>query len=132
MTGSLWARRAGAVTGGLAVVLVLLGCGAEPEVEPVSPDALAEAIADSVEEDYAVRPEVSCEEELPAERGAETTCEMTTEDDPDTVFPVTATVTGVDPETGHVDFDVEVSDTPSDEDGSPDGEESGSPEPTDS
>ncbi|GAA4433042.1 hypothetical protein GCM10023169_39530 [Georgenia halophila] len=83
-------------------------------MEPVAPDALEVKIADALEAEFGVRPVISCSEELPAEAGAETTCELTTEDDPDTVFPVTATVTAVDSGSGEVEFDVEVAEVPQD------------------
>ncbi|GAA4286139.1 DUF4333 domain-containing protein [Georgenia daeguensis] len=92
--------------------LVLAGCSGSRTVEPLAPEVVAEQIADALQEEVGVRPVVACAEELEAEVGAEVVCDLTTEADPETIYPVTATVTAVDTETGQVDFDVAVADAP--------------------
>ncbi|MPV37641.1 DUF4333 domain-containing protein [Georgenia subflava] len=110
-------RRPGALlvlTG--AAVLLLTACGAQ-QVEPIPADLVAERIADALEEEVGQRPVIECSEELPAEVGAEVVCDLTTQVDPETIYPVTATVTAVDTDTGEVDFDVVVADAPAGSEG---------------
>lgn len=111
-------QRAAAFAAGTACLVMVTACSGEQSVEPVSPGALEEQIADAMEDEVGVRPSVTCEEELPAEEGAEATCDVANEDDPDSAFTVTATVTSVDTETGTVEFDLSETDRPQDgEDG---------------
>ncbi|WP_418605202.1 DUF4333 domain-containing protein [Georgenia sp. SUBG003] len=97
--------------------LVLAGCSGGRTVEPVAPDAVAEQIADALEKEVGVRPVVTCPEELPAEVGADVVCDLTTAGSPETIYPVTATVTSVDTDTGQVKFDVSVADAPAGSEG---------------
>jgi len=91
--------------------LVLTACSTRT-VEPLAPEVVADQIADALQEEVGVRPVVSCTDDLEAEVGAEVVCDLSTEADPETIYPVTATVTAVDTETGQVDFDVAVADAP--------------------
>jgi hypothetical protein len=102
------ARQVFVVLGALALV----GCSGGRSVEPVAPDVVAEQIADALEDEVGVRPVVACSEELPAEVGSEVVCDLTTAGAPETIYPVTATVTSVDTDTGEVKFDVSVADAP--------------------
>lgn len=92
--------------------LVLAACSGARTVEPLAPEVVAEQIADALEAEVGVRPVIACAEELEAEVGAEIECDLSTQGDPETIYPVTATVTAVDTETGQVDFDVAVADAP--------------------
>jgi Domain of unknown function (DUF4333) len=83
----------------------LAACGADT----VSAEKVAEGAADALEVPAGARPEVTCDEGLPAEVGAETRCTLTIGDDPEQ-YGVTATVTSVDGDT--VNFDVQVDDEP--------------------
>ncbi|PFG37858.1 uncharacterized protein DUF4333 [Georgenia soli] len=108
-------RRTGRAARRVSVVLAtlaLVACSGGRSVEPLAPDVVAEKIADALEEEVGVRPVVACSEELPAEVGAELVCDLTTAGAPETIYPVTATVTSVDPDTGEVKFDVSVADAP--------------------
>jgi hypothetical protein len=97
--------------------VLLAGCSGARTVEPVAPDVVAEQIADALEKEVGVRPAVTCSEELPAEVGADVVCDLTTASDPETIYPVTATVTSVDNDTGEVKFDVAVADAPAGSEG---------------
>ena len=108
-------RRTGRAARRVSVVLAtlaLVSCAGGRSVEPLAPDVVAEKIADALEEEVGVRPVVACSEELPAEVGAELVCDLTTAGAPETIYPVTATVTSVDTDTGEVKFDVSVADAP--------------------
>ncbi len=56
-----------------------------------------------------VRPDIDCEDDLPAEEGATITCALTV-DGEDGVYDVTMTTTSVDGDTAQ--FDVQVADQP--------------------
>jgi hypothetical protein len=93
-----------------ATPLLLVGlsaCGAN--VLPA--DSAAESAEDSLEEQFGVRPDISCPEDLEAEVGAEARCVLTGGDDP-TEYGVTITVTSV--ADGNADFDVQVDEQPLD------------------
>jgi Domain of unknown function (DUF4333) len=101
----------------VVLAAALLGACSGGSVEPVPPDQVAEKIADALEGEVGVRPVVACPEELPAEVGAEVVCDLTTAGAPETIYPVTATVTSVDTETGEVNFDVTVAEAPAGSEG---------------
>lgn len=108
-------RRPGRTARWVPVVLgalALTACSGGRTVEPLPPDVVADQVADALEEEVGVRPVVACSEELPAEVGAEVVCDLTTAGAPETIYPVTATVTSVDTDTGEVKFDVSVADAP--------------------
>jgi len=96
---------------------LLAACSGGRSVEPVAPDVVAEQIASALEKKVGVRPVVTCPEELAAEVGADVVCDLTTEADPETIYPVTATVTSVNPDTGEVKFDVTVANAPAGSEG---------------
>lgn len=112
-----------------ALAVCVAACGSGRDVAPISPQDLADQVGEAVEAELGVPAIVVCEEELPAEVGAEAECRLNTDDDPDALYPVTATVTEVDADTGEVAFEIEIADAPQEaEDGDedPEGQETGS------
>jgi hypothetical protein len=87
------------------LALGLAGCGAGT----LEASTIEEGVADSLEEQVGVRPEISCPEDIPAEEGAETECTLTAGGDP-AEYPVSVRVTSVEGDTAN--FDIEVGDTP--------------------
>jgi hypothetical protein len=99
--------RLGLIAGTPLLLVGLTACGSDP----VTADQAAESVAEVVEEETGVRPEVACSEVLEAEVGATARCTLTPGDDP-TEYRVTLTVTSVDGD--DVRFDIEVDDEPLD------------------
>ena len=91
----------------LLVPLLLAGCaaGAVPATE------VAEDAETLLEQDYDVRPVITCPEDLPLEDGASTQCRLTAGDDP-TEHGVTVTVVSV--EDDEPEYRVEVDRQPLD------------------
>jgi hypothetical protein len=93
-----------------AAPLLLVGlsaCGASV----LTADTVAESAEDALEEQFGVRPDISCPEDLEAEVGAEGRCVLSAGDDP-AEYGVTVTVTSVDGEDAK--FDVQVDEQPLD------------------
>jgi hypothetical protein len=87
------------------LALGLAGCGAGT----LEASTIEEGVADSLEEQVGVRPDITCPEDIPAEEGAETECTLTAGDDP-AEYPVSVRVTSVEGDTAN--FDIEVGDAP--------------------
>lgn len=88
-----------------ALALSLSACGAGT-VDAAEVEEQAES---QLEQQVGIRPDVACEDDLPAEEGATITCSLTVEGD-DAVYDVTVTTTSVEDNTAN--FDVVVADTP--------------------
>ena len=87
------------------LALGLAGCGAGT----LEAGTIEEGVADSLEEQVGVRPEISCPEDIPAEEGAETECTLTAGEDP-AEYPVSVRVSSVEGDTAN--FEIEVGDAP--------------------
>ncbi len=87
------------------IALGLAGCGAGT----LEASTIEESVADSLEEQVGVRPEISCPDDIPAEEGAETECTLTAGEDP-AEYPVSVRVTSVEGDTAN--FEIEVGDAP--------------------
>jgi hypothetical protein len=75
----------------VGVTLALSGCGSET----LSASDVASAAEDALEQEVGTRPDISCPDELPVEKGATTRCTLTAGDD-DARYGVTVTVIGAD------------------------------------
>lgn len=84
--------------------LTLTACG----TSTLSAKEVATTAEDALEAEVGARPDISCPEDLPRERGATTRCTLTAGDDP-TEYGVTVTVTSTD---GDTRIGVEVDDAP--------------------
>ena len=87
------------------LALGLAGCGAGT----LEASTIEEGVADALEEQVGVRPDISCPDDIPAEVGAETECTLSVADDP-AEYPVSVRVSSVEGDTAN--FDVEVGDAP--------------------
>lgn len=85
--------------------LGLASCGAGS----VDSDEVEDQAETQLEQQVGVRPDIDCEDDLPAEEGATITCALTV-DGEDGVYDVTMTTTSVDGDTAQ--FDVQVADQP--------------------
>ncbi|WP_218146250.1 DUF4333 domain-containing protein [Geodermatophilus ruber] len=88
-----------------ALVLGLSACSSS-----IASDDLATRTADLLEEEVGVRPDISCDEDLPAEVDATTRCLLTDEETGEE-YGVTITVTAVDG--SDAEIDIAVDDAPS-------------------
>lgn len=91
-----------------AVLVTVAACSPiEKVVEPISARDLATAVSERLEDELNAPFAINCPDPLPAEVGATAECEITslTASVGDVV--VTATVTDVDTETGHVSFSID-------------------------
>ena len=90
-----------------ALLLGLAACGADV----LGTSTVEEGVADALEEQVGVRPEVTCTDDLEAEVGASTRCTVGAPGDP-TRYGVTVTVRSMEGE--RASFDVQVDDRPVD------------------
>ena len=88
-----------------ALALSVSACGAGS----VDGDEVEDQAESQLEEQFGLRPDIDCEDDLPAEEGAAITCGLTA-DGLDGTYDVTVTTRSVDGDTA--DFDIEVADQP--------------------
>jgi hypothetical protein len=98
-------RRLGLLVAPPLLLLGLAACGAGS----LAADDVASSAEDALEEQFGVRPDISCPEGLEAEVGAEARCTLTSGEDP-AEYGVTVTVSSVEGETAN--FDVQVDEQP--------------------
>lgn len=90
-----------------AAIMCAAGCTtAEQTVEPISAKDLAASISERLESELNAPFAINCPEALAAEVGASVTCEVTSLGASQDDVLAVATVTSVDTETGHVEFDI--------------------------
>lgn len=90
-----------------AAIVCAAGCTtAEQTVEPISAKDLAASISERLESELNAPFAINCPEALAAEVGASVTCEVTSLGASQDDVLAVATVTSVDTETGHVEFDI--------------------------
>lgn len=88
-----------------ALALSVSACGAGS----VDGDEVEDQAESQLEQQFGIRPDIDCEDDLPAEEGATITCGLTV-DGEDGTYDVTVTTRSVDGDTAN--FDIEVADTP--------------------
>jgi len=95
-----------AAAGAAALTLLLAGCGAGA----VSAADVEEQAENQLEEQIGQRPDITCEEDLPAEVDASIRCELTA-GEADVAYGVTVTATDVS-DGGMVNFQIKVDEEP--------------------
>lgn len=93
----------------LLAVLPFLALGLTACGSSVAAGDVAEKAEDALEEEFGIRPDISCPDDLDAEVGASTRCTLTAGDD-EAEYGTTVTVTSIEDDTAN--FSVEVDEEP--------------------